>query len=174
MPTTTPSLARLVLVLDKLLTLADTHERDELARYRQLAFSFLTYDTAISRLMASLGIQCEMRLETLEWVTREFGLPPRASRPSSRTHQAHLQQAARQVNQHFFINDPLTAYDEFSHTIDKAAYSLHFYDNLMEASAMPALTPVLSAIIKQKRTEHEVLVEYRQNLDSRQREVSSA
>ncbi|GHE20824.1 hypothetical protein [Halomonas urumqiensis] len=174
MPTTTPSLARLVLVLDKLLSLADTHERDELARYRQLAFSFLTYDTAVSRLMASLGIQCEMRLETLEWVTKEFGLPPRASRPSSHTHQANRQRTARLVNQHFFINDPRMACDELNHAIDKAAFSLHFYDNLMEASAMPALTPVLSAIIKQKRTEHAVLVDYLDNFAERQREASSA
>jgi len=149
------TIARLVLVMDELLTLAEAHERDELAHYRMLAFSFLTHDTRVSRLMASLGIQCEMRLETLDWLAQELELPPRTPRKLP----LH-DNTERLTGQHVFIGDQLMAREELNQAVDRAAYSLHFYENLMDASAMPALTPVLTAIIKQKRTEHDVLLEY--------------
>lgn len=160
------TIARLVLVMDELLTLAEAHERDELARYRMLAFSFLTHDTRVSRLMASLGIQCEMRLETLDWLAQELGLPPRKPQ--------HHGNTERLTGQHVFIGDQHMAIEELNQAIDRAAYSLHFYENLMDASAMPALMPVLTAIIKQKRTEHAVLLEYRASYKGHLRTATSA
>ncbi|MBS9405593.1 hypothetical protein KG088_18535 [Halomonas sp. TRM85114] len=165
----TKTIARIVLVMDELLTLAEAHERDELAHYRMLAFSFLTHDTRVSRLMASLGIQCEMRLETLDWLAQELGLPPRTLRqPQPHRNSAHL------AGQRVFIGDQDMASDEMNQAVDRAAYSLNFYENLMNASAMPALTPVLTAIIKQKRTEHDVLLEYCDGYKGHLRTAASA
>ncbi|RCV90220.1 hypothetical protein [Billgrantia montanilacus] len=146
MPETKTKIARLVLVLDELLTLAEAHEKTELARYRQLAFSFLTFDTSVSRLMASLGIQCEMRIEVLQRVFRQLGL---TDLPTS----SEKTEAA----QPYFICSPEMANDVLAQAITDAEYSLRFHQHLREASIIPALYPALSVIIKQKQAEHTVL-----------------
>ncbi|AMC99692.1 hypothetical protein [Halomonas chromatireducens] len=150
MPETRTKIARLVLVLDELLTLAEAHEKAELSRYRQLAFSFLTFDTSVSRLMASLGIQCEMRIEELQRVSRQLGLsdgltelPTRGEQPSAA--------------QPYFICSPDMASDVLEQAIIDAKYSLRFHQHLREATAIPALYPAMSVIIKQKQAEHAVL-----------------
>lgn len=156
MPTTQTTTAKLVLVLDELLTLADAHERAELNRYRRLAFSFLTFNTATSRLMASLGIQCEMRVEELKRMAEQLG---HASSPARGTQQHHGHHG--NSTHRFVIDGPDAALDELQQAIAGAEYSLHFYEHLREASAIPALDPALSAILRQKRAEHAVLQEYR-------------
>ncbi|EWH03024.1 hypothetical protein Q427_05650 [Halomonas sp. BC04] len=135
-----------MLVLDELLTLAEAHEKTELSRYRQLAFSFLTFDTSVSRLMASLGIQCEMRIEELQRVSRQLGLtdlPNSGEQPDAA--------------QPYFICSPEMANDVLAQAVTDAEYSLRFHRHLREASAIPALYPALSVIIKQKQAEHAVL-----------------
>jgi hypothetical protein len=147
MPEKQTTIARLALVLDELLTLAEAHERAEVTRYRRLAFSFLPFDTAVSRLMASLGIQCEMRVEELHRLSRQLGLPD--------TTAAQASQSA--VPPPFFISTPLQAFEVLSQAVTDAEYSLHFHSHLREASTVPALYPALTAIIKQKQAEHVVL-----------------
>ena len=147
MPETRAKIARLVLVLDELLTLAEAHEKAELSRYRQLAFSFLTFDTSVSRLMASLGIQCEMRIEELQRVSRQLGLtdlPNSGKQPGA-------------AAQPYFICSTEMANDVLAQALTDAEYSLRFHRHLREASAIPALYPALSLIIKQKQAEHAVL-----------------
>lgn len=146
MPENRTKIARLVLVLDELLTLAERHEKAELSRYRQLAFSFLTFDTSVSRLMASLGIQCEMRIEELQRVSRQLGLtdlPTSGDKPV--------------LAQPYFICSPEMASDVLAQSVSDAEHSLRFHQHLREASAIPALYPALSVIIKQKQAEHAVL-----------------
>ncbi|PMR76570.1 hypothetical protein [Billgrantia endophytica] len=140
-----------MLVLDELLTLAEAHEKTELSRYRQLAFSFLTFDTSVSRLMASLGIQCEMRIEELRRVSRQLGL---AESPASQT---MASTGLTRGAQPYFICDQGTALEVLAQAIADAKYSLRFHKHLREASAIPALYPALSVIIKQKQAEHAVL-----------------
>ncbi|RDB42932.1 hypothetical protein DU490_10435 [Halomonas sp. DQ26W] len=146
MPENKTKIARLVLVLDELLTLAETHEKAELARYRQLAFSFLTFDTAVSRLMASLGIQCETRIKVLQRVCRQFGL---TDLPTS-----GVQPDAAKL---YFICSSDMANDILGQAVTDADYSLRFHRHLRDASAIPALYPALTVIIKQKLAEHTVL-----------------
>lgn len=146
MPENNTKIARLVLVLDELLALAEAHEKAELSRYRQLAFSFLTFDTSVSRLMASLGIQCEMRIEELQRVSRQLGL---TDLPTS----SEKLEAA----QPYFICSPDMASDVLAQAISDAEYSLRFHRHLREASTIPALYPAMSVIIKQKQAEHAVL-----------------
>ncbi|WP_104202774.1 hypothetical protein [Billgrantia saliphila] len=140
-------IARLVLVLDELLTLAEAHERAELTRYRRLAFSFLPYDTAVSRLMASLGIQCEMRIDELRRVSHQLGL----------TDSAMAQGSSSSAIPHAFVSDPVMALETLRQAVHDADYSLRFHKHLREASAVPSLFPVMTAIIKQKQAEHAVL-----------------
>jgi hypothetical protein len=146
--------AKLALVLDELLALADAHESAELARYRRLAFSFLTYCTATSRLMAAMGIECEMRLEKLRRVSQQLGLQSPSAKGTSR--RAGLNSASAQ---YFCISNQGMAIDELIQAIADAEYSLRFYEHLSEISAAPELYPILSAIIRQKQAEHAVLQE---------------
>ncbi|MCE8033397.1 MAG: hypothetical protein LPK20_11875 [Halomonas sp.] len=147
MPERPTTNARLALVLDELLTLAEAHERAEVARYRRLAFSFLPFDTAVSRLMASLGIQCEMRVEELRRLSRQLGLSePHAIQPSQAT-----------VPPPFFINTPFLAFETLTQAVNDAETSLRFYKHLREASTVPALYPALTSVIKQKQAEQAVL-----------------
>ncbi|MCG6657602.1 hypothetical protein HOP52_07475 [Halomonas campisalis] len=155
MPRTQTTTARLVLVLDELLTLADAHERAELTRYRRLAFNFLTFNTATSRLMASLGIQCEIRVEELQRIARQLGIDPSPT-GGTKQRQGHNGRSTHR----FFIDGPDAALDELQQAIAGAEYSLHFYEHLRDASAIPDLFPALSAMIRQKRAEHAVLEEY--------------
>ncbi len=147
MPEKPTTIARLVLVLDELLPLAEAHERAEVTRYRRLAFSFLPFDTAVSRLMASLGIQCEMRVEELRRLSRQLARSePEAAQPPH---------TARPVP--FFIDSPLLALETLQQAVSDAEYSLHFHKHLRDASAVPALYPALTSVIKQKQAEHIVL-----------------
>ncbi|MGR2737907.1 hypothetical protein ACUY1T_05605 [Billgrantia sp. Q4P2] len=148
MPEKPTRITRLALVLDELLTLAEVHERTEVVRYRRLAFSFLPFDTAVSRLMASLGIQCEMRVEELRRLSRQLGLPePPGVQPQPSTVSAPP----------FFITTQDVAFEVLTQAVTDAGYSLHFHEHLREASTVPALYPALTAVIKQKRAEHTVL-----------------
>ncbi|QOR37783.1 hypothetical protein HNO52_04100 [Billgrantia diversa] len=148
MPEKQTRITRLALVLEELLTLAEAHERNEVMRYRRLAFSFLPFDTAVSRLMASLGIQCEMRVEELRRLSRQLGLPE----PSGIQAQPSATLAPP-----FFVSTQAVAYDVLTQAVTDAGYSLHFHEHLREASTVPALYPALTAVIKQKRAEHTVL-----------------
>lgn len=148
MPEKPTRITRLALVLDELLTLAEAHERNEVVRYRRLAFSFLPFDTAVSRLMASLGIQCEMRVEELHRLSRQLGLP------ESSSVQAPSNAASAPP---FFVGTQAVALEVLTQAVNDAGYSLHFHEHLREASTVPALYPALTAVIKQKRAEHTVL-----------------
>lgn len=148
MPEKPTRITRLALVLDELLTLAEAHERNEVMRYRRLAFSFLPFDTAVSRLMASLGIQCEMRVEELRRLSRQLGLPESSGIQA---------QPSAALAASFFVSTQAVAYEVLTQAVTDAGYSLHFHEHLREASTVPALYPALTAVIKQKRAEHTVL-----------------
>lgn len=147
MPEKPTTITRLALVLDELLTLAEAHERAEVTRYRRLAFSFLPFDTAVSRLMASLGIQCEMRVEELRRLSRQLG----RSEPEA------TQSPKPSMPPPFFIDTPSLALETLSQAVSDAEYSLNFHKHLREASTVAALYPALTAVIKQKQAEHVVL-----------------
>lgn len=147
MPEKPTTITRLALVLDELLTLAEAHERAEVMRYRRLAFSFLPFDTAVSRLMASLGIQCEMRVEELHRLAHQMGRTAPETTHSQPTN----------IPTPFFIDTPLLALETLHQAVSDAEYSLHFHKHLREASTVPALYPALTAVIKQKQAEHVVL-----------------
>ncbi|WP_163558617.1 hypothetical protein [Halomonas sp. NO4] len=152
-PTTTTTTARLVLAPDELLTLAATHERAELARYRRLAFGFLTYDTALSRLMASLGIECERRLQALREAAERHGVAQVVGEHTERYRpwQHHLPLG--------LVTHHAMALDSLHQALADADYSQRFYAQLRTASAVPALDSLLAKILRQKGSEHAVLQE---------------
>lgn len=151
MPEIQTKTTRLVLAPTEQLSLAEAHERAELTRYRRLAFSFLPYDTAVSHLMASLGIQCEACLEELRRLVRLLGIPPTDLRDhATRTGASPL----------LFMANPAMALEALMQSVVDAEYSLRFYKHLRDTSSIAALYPPLTAILKQKRTEHAVLEEF--------------
>ncbi|TFH88611.1 hypothetical protein EQG41_01900 [Billgrantia azerbaijanica] len=152
MPTTrSKRIARLVVGPGDLVMLADAHEQAELTRYRRLAFSFLTFNRATSRLMASLGIHCEMRVAELRRASQQLGLPQPAA---SNTRQGGA------ATHPYFISTQGMAIDALTRAVTDAEYSQRFYEHLRKISATPALQPILLAIIHQKQAEHTVLQEY--------------
>lgn len=157
--TTTPP-ARLVLALDELLALANAHERAELTRYRQLAFGFLPFDTATSRLMASLGVECEQRLHDLRRVAEAHGPTPTAGDATARARPLERRAVIG------FISSRGMAIDTLHQALADADYSRRFYEQLRTASAVPALHARLTAMIDQKRREHAVLQEHLASRDT--------
>ncbi|MCC5884396.1 MAG: hypothetical protein JJU25_17400 [Halomonas sp.] len=147
MPEKPTTIARMALVLDELLTLAEAHERAEVIRYRRLAFSFLPFDTTVSRLMASLGVQCEMRVEELRRLSRQLGLPDIGSKQTTQT----------TTPPPLFIDTPLQAFEVLVQAVNDAENSKHFHKHLREVGTVPALYPAQTAMIKQKQAEHAVL-----------------
>ncbi|MGM0702895.1 MAG: hypothetical protein ACQEUG_10920 [Pseudomonadota bacterium] len=162
MPTPSATAARLVFQCDELLALAKAHEGGELARYRRLAFGFLTFNTAISRLMASLGIECEKRLDTLRHAARQQEAEATPFDGSDRRPVVETRHAGSPFR---FISHYGMAIDTLHQAAADADYSRRFYEHLQMASAVPAFHPTLTAIIKQKRAECDVLQEYLSSSD---------
>ncbi|WP_445156820.1 hypothetical protein [Halomonas sp. E14] len=133
------------------LNLAEAHERAELTRYRRLAFSFLPYDTAVSHLMASLGIQCEACLEEQRRLVRQLGLPPTDFRDHG---------APATASPLLFMANPTMALEAIMQSVIDADYSVRFYRHLRDTSSVAAFYPALTAILKQKRREHALLEEF--------------
>ncbi len=120
------------LLPEELLDLAGDHEHDELERYRGLAFRFLAFSGATSRLMAALGIECEMRLAGLARAARRLGL----DEPHS---EAAMRLATPAVAPPALIGSLTMARDALSQAMTDAATSRQFYARLGEFGAGSSL-----------------------------------
>nr|WP_156889276.1 hypothetical protein [Halomonas sp. 1513] len=143
----------------ELQALASAHELEELHRYRQLAFAFLTFDTATSRLMAALGIECELRLETLDERSAE---PNHRSPYRLHKHMASRRDAPRRAT----IDTLAPAREALIQAAADAKASCHFYATLSDNCTVAALYPMLKAIVRQKQAELQVLEEHRIRSDA--------
>lgn len=161
MPYDQKEVAKLILMPEELLALANTHENQEMHHYRRLAFSFLPYDLGISKLMAALGIECERRLDTQLQVSQELGLADILT--ASETGQTTRSPFAKH---YFFIVNREMAMAMLAQVIASADYSLRFHEHLQNANTMPELGPMLKGFVKQKQTECRILQESLDSLES--------
>ncbi|MDI5891530.1 hypothetical protein [Halomonas rhizosphaerae] len=150
---TIPTSATPRLLPEELLGLASDHERDELERYRGLAFRFLAFSSATSRLMAALGIECEMRLAGLARAACRLGLDePRGD--------AATRLAAPAVAPPVLVDSLKMARDALSQAMADAAASRRFYARLGEVGAASSLGHEFVAIARQKQAELAILREH--------------
>lgn len=138
--------AKLVLLPEELLSLANAHERQEMNHYRRLAFGFLPFDLGTSKLMAALGVECERRLDEQWQASQRLALPD--------THATH---ETRSAKQYFFVVNREMAMEMLTQALAVADYSLRFSEHLQAANATPELDSMLSAFVKQKRAECRIL-----------------
>ncbi|MCG6659304.1 hypothetical protein HOP52_16215 [Halomonas campisalis] len=149
-------LTALTLLPQEQLTLASYHELAEMHRYRRTALCFLPTARHVSRLMATLGMECEQRLERLRSVAEQLELSAcvaadRRLPPPSTSETA----------KHFFIVDDAMAALRLDQTLDAACHSRRFYDRLLETNATSELHRILQAFARQKQAECQVLAEFR-------------
>lgn len=156
-----PSTCQNLWRVDQLLALASTHEVAELSRYRRLAFSFLTFNTGISRLLAGLGIECEKRLKRLTHTAQRMELPYPLS--SSDHYYAKLRE--KDADPQYFIGSEGMAIEALTQALVDAEMSRCFYEHLREASDASPLHSLLDSIFRQKQAELDVLSERLTNGD---------
>lgn len=149
--------ASLTLIPQEQLPLANAHETAELQRYRRLALGFLPTAPQVSRLMASLGLQCEKRLDALRQVAAKLeleacvGVPPMDPPSFELTHR------------HFFVADDGMATQLLDQAILTAVESKKFFAWLLETNATPELHQPFSDFVKEKEAESLVLLEFREH-----------
>lgn len=141
------------LLPEELLALAGNHERDELERYRGLAFRFLAFSSATSRLMAALGIECETQLSGLSRAARRLGLYAPHTDTATRL-------AASAMAPPALIDSLAMAQDALSQAMTDADASRRFYARLGELGATSSLGHELVAIARQKQAELTILREH--------------
>ena len=151
--TTNPTSAAPRLLPEELLTLAGNHEHAELERYRDLAFRFLAFSSAASRLMAALGIECEMRLSVLARAARRLGLE------EPRTDGA-VRIGAPVAGAPGLITSQAMARAALSRAMTEADASQRLYTRLGRLGAGSSLGQEFTAFARQKQTELAILREH--------------
>ncbi|MDI5889491.1 hypothetical protein [Halomonas rhizosphaerae] len=143
---------------EELMGLAIDHEREEMHRYRYLAFVFLTFGRGISRLMAVLGIECERRLGELNRVACEVGLSPTCvelpcGTPPASGDSLHL------------INDRSHALATLRKAEARAEHAVRVAEHLHKVNATPAVQSLLAGVVGQKQSERHILQELIESYD---------
>ncbi|MFQ3789717.1 hypothetical protein [Halomonas sp. A29] len=144
----------LLLLPHEQLTLAHAHEAAELQRYRRLALSFLPHALQTSRLMATLGLQSEKRLDMLRQAARCLELEACVSeRPMCASDFAVDQR-------HFFVIDDIMGDQIIEQAVRAAVESKNFFDWLLDTNATPELHQPLLNFAREKEGECRVLIEF--------------
>ncbi|MDN3555095.1 hypothetical protein [Halomonas maura] len=141
-----------VLLPGELLALAGDHECQEMGHYRCLAFRFLPFGRGISRLMATLGIECERRLTEILRSARE--LAPPASRAVPPTAPGRQAAAASGL-----IAGRGQALRALKLAEARAEHAVRVATHLEEVNATPFLQPLLLGMLAQKQAERHILAE---------------
>lgn len=153
---------------DQPLSLTYDHESREMERYRGLALSFLPTRPHVSRLMATLGIECEQRLDALERLAerleRRYCLPAPLARRRA---------LAEHYRQHLFIRDDATAAQTLSYALAFAHHSLQFSELMARHCQLAGLDTLLARFADSKRQECRLLEELRDQLPGTARAASS-
>jgi len=144
---------------DQPLSLTYDHESREMERYRGLALSFLPIRPHVSRLMATLGIECEQRLGALERlaeeVQRRYCLPAPLAR---------RQALAEQYRLHLFISDDAMASQTLNYALVFAHHSLQFSELMARHCQLERLDTLLARFVDSKRQECRLLEEMRDQI----------
>ncbi len=136
------------LLPEELLALAGNHEHAELERYRDLAFRFLAFSSTASRLMAALGIECEMRLSALAQTACRLDL------------EEPCPDATVRLGAPGLISSLDMARAALSKAMTDAAASQRHYERLGKLGAGSSLGQEFVAIARQKQTELAILREH--------------
>ncbi|MBA2777665.1 hypothetical protein [Billgrantia kenyensis] len=153
--------ASLLLLPQEQLTLANAHETTELKRYRRLTLSFLPKAPQASRLMASLALQSERRLDTLRRAARSLDLEACVSVPPMDTPSYEM------THRHFFVVDDNMATQLLDQAIRAVVESKHFFDWLLNTNATPELHQPFVDFVSEKENECRVLLEFREQYHPR-------
>ncbi|WP_108445682.1 hypothetical protein [Halomonas denitrificans] len=144
---------------DQPLSLTYDHESREMERYRGLALSFLPTRPHVSRLMATLGIECEQRLSALEALAerlqRRYCLPAPLARRLA---------IAEQYRLHLFISDDAMAAQTLGYALAFAQHSLQFSELMARHCQLAGLDALLTRFADSKRQECRLLEELRGRL----------
>ncbi len=146
------------LVPKDLMDFAIDHEREEMHRYRHLAFVFLTFGRGISRLMAVLGIECERRLGELNRVACEVGLSPPCAELPCGTPPASGDSLK-------LINDRGQALATLRKAEARAEHAVRVAEHLHKVNATPAVQSLLAGVVTQKQAERHILQELIETYD---------
>tara|TARA_B100000700_G_scaffold33357_1_gene32043 strand:- start:8657 stop:9193 length:537 start_codon:yes stop_codon:yes gene_type:complete len=131
-----------------------THEQAERQRYRLTAFHFLSFDTATSRLLTVLGMECEARLEVLGALAGTMEMPSPRCQGGTRGLTSLVQN-----------DEPISAARrQFSKTIAAAKRAQQFYEAMCDSNTALALQAFLHDGFHQKRAEYRVLLEHFETL----------
>ncbi|UYG09540.1 hypothetical protein [Halomonas sp. M4R1S46] len=147
-----------VLLPGELLALAGDHERQAMGHYRRLAFRFLPFGRGISRLMATLGIECERRLAEIHRVARE--LEPPASRvapPRGPAWPAGAEAESGKVAGLIAGRGQALAALKLAEA--RAEHTVRVATHLEEINATPFLQALLLGMLAQKQAERHILAE---------------
>ncbi|MCE8025589.1 hypothetical protein [Billgrantia aerodenitrificans] len=144
----------LLLLPHEQLTLAYEHEAAELQRYRRLTLRFLPRAPQTSRLMATLGLQCEKRLGQLHQVAVCLELEACIVRAPGNVAPFPIPEP------HFFIVDEVMGEQMIEHAIRAAMESKHFFDWMLNTNATAELHRPLLNFVSEKEGECRVLLEY--------------
>lgn len=146
------------LVPKDLMDFAIDHEREEMHRYRHLAFVFLTFGRGISRLMAVLGIECERRQSELNRVACGMGLSRPCVALSSKTPPA----SGDFLN---LINDRGYALATLRKAEAWAEHAVRVAEHLFKVNVTPAVQSLLADVVAQKQAEQHILQELIETFD---------
>lgn len=140
------------------LSLAYSQEAHELCRYRSLTLCFLTFDSPISQLMNTIGIECEHRLNNLKEVAAQlaFDLPLNSSKLIDIS-------SINKNSKHFFVVDENRGRQLLIDAEQAAKASCMMFSRLLKINAAPELRQLLAMFVKQKKSEYRVLQECREH-----------
>lgn len=144
----------LLLLPHEQLTLANAHETAELQRYRRLTLSFLPRAPQTSRLMATLGLQCEKRLATLRQMAHHLELDACVRVEPVAAMSFHTPHG------HFFVIDDLMGEQMIEQAICTAVESKNYFEWLLNTNATPELHQLLLDFVREKEGECRVLLEF--------------
>lgn len=145
-----------VLLPGELLTLAGDHECQEMGHYRHLAFRFLPFGRGISRLMATLGIECERRLAEILRVVCELDPPTSpVTSPAGAAWPAGTQGGPATS----LIARRGQALATLKRAEARAEHAVRVANHLHEINATPFLQPLLLGMLAQKQAERHILAE---------------
>ncbi|WP_104203586.1 hypothetical protein [Billgrantia saliphila] len=148
-----PNIA-LTLLPQEQLTLVHSHETGELQRYRRLTLGFLPLMPQVSRLMASLGLQCESRLASLRQVAARMELDACVAESPHELHSYVMEQP------HCFVTDEDMAEQVLQQTLHAAMEACGLFQWLIETNATPELHRPFVDFTQQKESEARVLLEF--------------
>lgn len=134
------------------LILTHDHELREMERYRGLALSFLPTRPDVSRLMAVLGIKCEIRLASLGLVARHLQLQHCLPTPAT----CRLRPPSAFDRQLFIAGDTMTC-QTLNHALAASHQSRQFTELMARLCHAAEFDTLLGHFIEQKQHECRLL-----------------